>query len=239
MLRAIEVNPKSLIAKMRRIWSSDSGDEDFMTLLQESLTPERLDKITASLHDRLKPSRVLHIIGSAHLAVLLAEAHDVDMNAALLAGLLHDVAKFESREEQRELIIQHEGGIEPELQDYSNLWHAVAGSILARVEHGVECPAILRAIRIHPTGEAEMNDLEKIVFLSDYVEPQRKWDGAGVLRMLALENLDLATDIAIKIKCEHVRAKGLKLQAAAGRALKTVHKRHGKKWNPRKAYKIK
>jgi predicted HD superfamily hydrolase involved in NAD metabolism len=207
-----------------------------MTVLEKHLTPKRLDQIVASLRSELSPSRMTHVLGTAHLALLLAERHNVDKEAALLAALLHDVAKYETKSEQKTLIEQHEGALESDMEDYPNLWHAVAGSILAREEYGIPSPEVSRAIRIHPTGDVDMNALEKVIFLSDYTEPKRDWEGVDKLRQMALEDLDLATDVAIVLKTKHVLSKGKGLQARACRALEAVRKKRGEHWKPREEY---
>ena len=44
---------------------------------------------------------------------------------------------------------------------------------------------ILNAIRYHTTGRAEMSKLEKIIYIADMIEPNRKFDGVEALREIA------------------------------------------------------
>ena len=49
-------------------------------------------------------------------------------------------------------------------------WH---GQVLAEEEYGIKDTQILHAIRVHTTGEADMGLLDKILFVADYIEPNR------------------------------------------------------------------
>lgn len=177
----------------------------------------RIDHFTSVLFQRLSRARALHCIGSAHTAVGLAIRWNADPEEALAAGLLHDIAKQEPPETLRRLV--EESGEDFAVEEpFPKVWHAVAGAIIARREFGLSEKAA-RAILLHPTGEAEMNLLEKIIFLSDYLEPSRVWDGVRELRALARRDLDAAVKEAIRRKTVHVREKGAELHPRSRRAL--------------------
>ena len=48
-----------------------------------------------------------------------------------------------------------------------------AGMVLAEEAYGVKDPQILHAIKVHTTGEPDMNTLDKIIYIADYIEPLR------------------------------------------------------------------
>ena len=52
------------------------------------------------MEKELKPDRYEHTIGVAYTAASLAMAHGADVEKALIAGFLHDCAKYLSHEEQ-------------------------------------------------------------------------------------------------------------------------------------------
>ena len=52
--------------------------------------------------------------------------------------------------------------------------------------------AVCEAIRWHTTGKAAMNTLEKIIYIADYMEPNRCFPGVEKLRALAYSDLDAA-----------------------------------------------
>ena len=54
-----------------------------------------------------------------------------------------------------------------------------------------------------------MTNLEKIIYLSDVIEPNRKpFPGIEPLRELAKENLDEAMHYALRMSLEHIREQG-------------------------------
>lgn len=51
--------------------------------------------------------------------------------------------------------------------------HAKVGAMLAKVKYDIDDEEVLGAIRWHTTGKPNMNLLEKIVYVADYIEPRR------------------------------------------------------------------
>jgi predicted HD superfamily hydrolase involved in NAD metabolism len=75
-----------------------------------------------------------------------------------------------------------------------SLLHAKCGAILAEHKYGVSDPDILHAIQVHTTGVPDMNLLDKIVFIADYIEPNRDHaPNLAELRALADSDLDQTT----------------------------------------------
>ncbi|MCD8009889.1 MAG: nicotinate-nucleotide adenylyltransferase [Lachnospiraceae bacterium] len=110
------------------------------------------EQICQWLQQRLKPSRYRHTLGVADTAEKLARHYGtVDARRARLAGLLHDCGKNEG----------------------TALTHGPIGAEIAREELGIRDEELLNAIRYHTTGRPAMTDLEKIIFIADYIEPNR------------------------------------------------------------------
>lgn len=71
------------------------------------------------------------------------------------------------------------------------LIHAKLGVYIAREKYNVEDSEVLSAIRWHTTGCGKMSDLEKIVYIADYIEPGRdKAPNLSLIRKEAFRNLD-------------------------------------------------
>jgi nicotinate-nucleotide adenylyltransferase len=187
------------------------------------MLPAQIDLILAALSQRLPRRRVLHCIGTAHAAVFLAGRWGANMEDALLAALLHDIAKQEPEESLRCLLVESCGDIAAEAP-FHKVWHAAAGSVVARRDFGVN-DAVAHAILLHPTGDANMTLLDQIIFLADYMEPSRAWDGVNDLRALARQDLQAAVDDAIQRKTAHVRERGIELHPRSQRALDEVEKK--------------
>ena len=67
------------------------------------------------------------------------------------------------------------------------------GRFLAGTEYGIQDKAVLHAIEVHTTGAPGMNLLDKILFVSDYIEPNReKAPNLTEIRTLAFESMDEA-----------------------------------------------
>ena len=80
-----------------------------------------------------------------------------------------------------------------------SLLHAKLGACYARRKYGVDDRDIVEAIRWHTTGKPEMNPLEKIIFIADYIEPNRKMlPGMEQIRKASFEDLDLAMYLILK-----------------------------------------
>ena len=69
------------------------------------------------------------------------------------------------------------------------LLHAKTGAALARDVFGAD-DEIYNAILWHTTGKANMTLLEKVIYLADYIEPNRDFDGVDTLRQAVYEDLD-------------------------------------------------
>ena len=50
----------------------------------------------------------------------------------------------------------------------------VIGAFIAKEKYGVDDPEILSAIAYHTTGHPDMTLMDKIIFVADYIEPNRK-----------------------------------------------------------------
>lgn len=134
-----------------------------------------LAKLRKEMEKVLEPKRYEHTLSVAYTAANLAMVHDVEIEKALVAGMLHDCAKCLSHQKQVSICKRNHMMLsEMELEDASPLIHAKAGSILAREEYGIEDEDILNAICYHTTGRPQMSSLEKVIYISDYIEPGRR-----------------------------------------------------------------
>ena len=53
-----------------------------------------------------------------------------------------------------------------------------------------------------------MTLLEKIIYMADYIEPNRDFEGVEKLRTLAYEDLDAAMALGLKMSLEDIRSYG-------------------------------
>ncbi len=155
---------------------------------------------------RLPEPRYNHVLGVLATAVDLAKRFNVPEEKAQVAAILHDVAKFSDQQWMKSVMISQK--MDPLLLDYhAELWHAPVGAYVASYEFGVNDEDVLNAIRYHTTGRADMSDLEKIIYIADMVEPNRKFTGVDELRQLKEQGLDVMMEACIKHSIEFLVSK--------------------------------
>lgn len=140
----------------------------------------------------LSSKRYAHTLGVAYTAAALAMAHGEPMEDAMIAGLLHDCAK--SMHGSELVAICEKARLNVTAVERGNptaLLHAKAGAYLAQHKYGVNNDNILNAIRYHTTGRPDMSRLEKILYIADYIEPNRKQLAElDMIRRIAFQDLD-------------------------------------------------
>ena len=150
-----------------------------------------LNAIRKRLKKILDKDRYEHTKGVMYTAGCLAMANGYDVNQAMLAGLLHDCAKCIPDEEKLHLCNKYHIFLTEIEQKNTFLIHAKLGAVLAKEEYGIEDETITHAILVHTTGAPEMNTLDKIIFIADYIEPNRNQaPGLDSIRKTAFQSLD-------------------------------------------------
>lgn len=149
-----------------------------------------IQEIKTRLQKNLNPQRFEHSLGVSYTAACLAMRYGTDPFLAELAGLLHDCAKQYKDKELLEICEKSGFPVGEEERKAPQVLHAVYGPCLAEKKYGIRNPEILDAIRWHTTGKADMTVPEKIIFVADYIEPNRyKSDNLGEIRPLAFRDL--------------------------------------------------
>ena len=155
------------------------------------MSTSEMNDIRKKLKKRLDKERFEHTMGVMYTAGCLAMAYDYPIEKAMIAGLLHDCAKCIPNEEKVQLCNDHHVLITSAEMENMSLLHAKAGVILAEEEYGIKDPDILHAIKDHTTAEPNMNLLDKIIYVADYIEPGRdKAPNLEYLRKIAYHNID-------------------------------------------------
>ena len=150
-------------------------------------------KLRKKIRKAQNPKRYEHTLGVEYTAAALAMRYGADMEAAQLAGLLHDCAKCLSDEKMLSFCEKNNIPLLESERRSPFLLHGKVGAYLAEKKYGIKNPEIISAIECHTTGKREMTLLEKIVFVADYIEPGRnRAAGLTELRILAFEDLDAA-----------------------------------------------
>lgn len=162
----------------------------------------------------LSSQRMAHTAGCEQEAVQLARRWGENPESAAVAGILHDITKNLGYDEQ--LILCEKYGIILDIAEKENpkLLHAITGAAKARELFGVP-DAVYEAIRWHTTGKPDMTTLEKIIYLADYIEPTRDFEGLEKLRSLAYEDLDRAMALGLEMSLEEIRRQNVEPHRAS------------------------
>ncbi|MCC8137450.1 MAG: bis(5'-nucleosyl)-tetraphosphatase (symmetrical) YqeK [Clostridiales bacterium] len=152
-----------------------------------------LIKMQNKLKKDLDEARFIHTQGVMYTAAALAMCYEQDIETASVAGLLHDCAKCIPNGQKLRLCEHYKLHVSEVERKNPHLLHAKLGACIAADKYGIEDPRIQSAIRWHTTGKPDMTMLEKIIFLSDYIEPGRtKAANLTSIRKTAFADLDLA-----------------------------------------------
>jgi nicotinate-nucleotide adenylyltransferase len=181
----------------------------------KKLPMEELEKVVISL---LKPSRVSHVLGCRDTAVELAKRWGADETDAARAGMLHDVTKALDGPLQLTLCAEYGTMLDDFGKKYPKTLHALTGALVAQRIFG-ENEAVVNAIRHHTTGKADMALLEKIIYVADYMEPNRDFPGVEQLRSLAFIDLDGALKLGLEMTLEHLKRQGSEVSPESRDAL--------------------
>lgn len=150
-----------------------------------------LAKIRKAMKNALDSKRYEHTMGVAYTAAAMAMHYGVDMESALIAGMLHDCAKCISDQKRISICEKNHIPVSETERKNPSLLHAKVGAYYAREKYHITDPDILNAIENHTTARPGMSDLEKIIFISDYIEPNRKQaPNLAEIRKTAFEDLD-------------------------------------------------
>lgn len=136
---------------------------------------ELYNKINNYLRDNLKETRYLHSISVAFTAMNLAAYYNINKDDAFIAGMLHDMAKNYTDDEMINKCKEYNISLTDE--DYLSIGvlHCYVGAYEARKIFNVN-DDIYNAIYTHTLGDINMTMLQKIIFVSDFIEPMRDFE---------------------------------------------------------------
>ncbi|MDI6703885.1 MAG: bis(5'-nucleosyl)-tetraphosphatase (symmetrical) YqeK [bacterium] len=167
-----------------------------------------IEKIRKELKKMLSSKRYVHSLATEEMAAFLAKQHNYESHKVRIASLLHDCAKDLPLDTQKDYIMRYEIVLdEIELKE-PKLWHAAISQELAKRKFNIYDSEILQSIRIHPTGDKDMTSVDKIVVLSDYLEPNRNFRDNEKIKVIAMKDLNQATILVLTSKLLHVIKKG-------------------------------
>lgn len=154
---------------------------------EKPLTRSEYDKIRETALEGISRTRREHILSVEREAVMMSETlfpklgipeeYIYDIKAA---AILHDIMKESDYDSQ--IRVCEDGGAVLSEADRASLTvlHSFAGAYAAREKYGIGS-RVFDAIYRHTVGDANMSVFDKIVFLADYTEPTRSYEGCRLL----------------------------------------------------------
>ncbi|KXL52864.1 nicotinate-nucleotide adenylyltransferase [Anaerotignum neopropionicum] len=181
-----------------------------------------LDVMQEKLQSAMSIKRYIHTMGVADEAERLAEIFGTqkDKQKARVAGLLHDCAKDFPPQVRDRFCKEYKVPVDDFMKMVPDLIHPFLGAEVAKRDYLVEDEDILGAIRFHTTGKANMTLLEKIIYIADFIEPNREpFDGLEEARRLAYLDLDMTMKYILEQTIQYVKSRGRELHPFSLEAL--------------------
>lgn len=150
---------------------------------------ELLKEIDEDAKKMLSEKRYIHCKNVMKRAVELAKIYGIDKNKAMLAGLAHDIAKEMPKDEMFKYIEEHNIKIDEFERKNTGLLHGKIAAVFCKEKYGFT-EDMQKALEYHTTGEPDMDDLAKIVFIADKTEVGRKNNDWEKIREKEKEGLD-------------------------------------------------
>lgn len=179
-----------------------------------SMKKERWNKVQIvqqafTIEGKVHP-RFEHTLRVLEKALELNQMHHLNLRIEQIedAALFHDIAKLQPPHELMHYLKAHYSHLCAELLSYPAIWHAFVGAIVAKEQYGITDSDVCHAILYHTTGRPEMTDLEKLIFISDYVENGRMGIAFEQARKMANQNLDRAIIVILEQTFAYLKKKG-------------------------------
>lgn len=143
---------------------------------------------------------------------------------ARIAGLLHDLFRDRTAEELLRAARSHDVPIGPaEAANPVALLHGPVAA--AELREVVGDDEILRAIALHTVGDKGMTTLAKCVYLADFCEPGRVFEGVEAVRRAMADDLDVALAEAVAQTLRHLADKGKPVARGTRDLFEEIHGR--------------
>lgn len=158
-------------------------------------------------YSMVKAKRLPHIRGTEETAAQLARRWGADEEKMRRAAILHDCTKYLSLEEHLAICDRYGVELDPMERVTEKLLHSKSGAVLARHMFG-EDDEVYGAIFYHTTARAGMSLAEKIIYIADYIEPNRDFPEVEELRTLAYADLNAAVAMGTRLAIQEMEERG-------------------------------
>ena len=197
--------------------------------MEKSSCEDIYKKIELYLQARLSRKRFIHTKGVESVSTCLAMCYEYDIKKARIAALLHDCAKMLSDHDLLAEAMRKKMSVTESQKNLPYLLHGKIGASYAKEYFGINDEEILNAIENHTTGRPQMSLLEKIIFLSDYIEPSRQLIGSLYLiddiRKIAFLDIDQAISMALENSMNYLEQNNKQIDPLSKSTYKSLKER--------------
>ena len=172
---------------------------------------ELVEMLEGQLKANLDKQRFIHTQSVAYISAALAMRwYKYEVDRVMIAGYMHDCAKCLSYEEQLNIAAENMIFLSDFQMQHPKLLHAITGPIIAQEQYGIYDREIQDAIRTHTTGAPDMSIFQKIIFVADYIEPNRENHFPYIedIREMAFTDIDRAVYMIADSTVEYLSKKG-------------------------------
>ena len=148
-----------------------------------------VDEIIEILKTRISEKRLYHSKCVMNSCIELARIYGEDEEKLALVGIAHDNAREMTDDELVNYCNVNNIEIDEDEKTNPVLLHAKVGANIAKVEFGFS-ENMANAIKYHTVGNVPMDRISEILFISDSISEDRKYDGVDKLRELAKKDID-------------------------------------------------
>ena len=149
-----------------------------------------LEKYKEIIKSLMSEKRYIHCLNVSRKAGELAKEYGGDIKKAKLAGLLHDITKERTPQEQFEMADKFGILVTNFEKAAIKLMHSKTGRAYVENILKIDDADLLNSISYHTTGRAGMSKLEKIIFLADFISDERDFEGVEETRKQAAQGLE-------------------------------------------------
>lgn len=157
------------------------------------------NKVLQELEQQLKKSRYEHTLRVRDMAIKIGTASQLDIEKVEVAALFHDLAKNLSNQELLDYIETHSVEVDNLVKRNLFLAHGMIAADIAKRDYHIHDDDILEAIAYHTIGKEGLGPIAKVIYVADYVEPERSFEGVEEIRKTACKGkLDKALLMSIE-----------------------------------------
>ena len=137
---------------------------------------------------KLSEKRFKHSEGVVKRAIEYAQIYNVDIDTVKLVAIAHDIAKELTQDEINQYIRKYNITLDEIEKTNKDLIHAKIGAYICKNEYNFT-EDMVNAVKYHTTGRENMSLLEKIIYLADATEENRKYCSSNYVGIIK-EDID-------------------------------------------------